>query len=114
MNSSNNPAPVAPDRTLSQDETDLICIFLFEKSDNTSLLALSQLPVWVENQSLHFGIENPPTPYPFGRLAWTNVAEDSSVQIYHQLSNDIIVEDTYVWNIGWNSTNISVVIGESS
>lgn len=68
---------------------------------------------FVQDGSLSFGFGrptagNPPTPYPFTRLAWLNDTNSSATYIYHQLDSETLIEDAYFLTTGWHSTNITI------
>lgn len=76
-------------------------------------------PTYVQNETLFFNFyggaqsaTNPGTPYPFSRLAWTNSSSAGAVYIYHQLSDDTLVEDAFFVTAGWHTTNISIGTGK--
>lgn len=62
---------------------------------------------WVQDGKL-FGSIDSPYVYPYNRLAWTNDTGAAAIHVYHQLSNNVLAEDSYYFTDGWASTNIMV------
>ena len=70
---------------------------------------------YVQNQSLVFqlpeaipGASQLNTPYPFSRLAVIGNTTTNGVYIYHQLSEEVLVEEEYLAAGGGQSVNITI------
>ena len=63
---------------------------------------------WVENRTLYWDTAPASVPYPFTRLAWLSSVNASADYIYHQLSDDTLVEETDLVQFGWKTVNISI------
>lgn len=96
--------------TMALSQSDIVSFYTTNiDEENNGLLAI------VADQELKLisspdeGVpQNPRTHYPYARLAWLNNTHASTVYFYHQLSDTLLAEDTYIFNAGWTSTNISI------
>ena len=68
---------------------------------------------FVVNQTLQSfsGMISPNTTYPFSRLAFANSTTASSMYIYHQFNETMLIEDTYEDSVDWTSVNITIPSG---
>ena len=114
----NNSGPSIPDNSAAKDiqASDVISFTIdYGSSDLLGPMA------FVLNETLIFpadlqatagpDLDNPATPYPFSRLAWSNSTSPSATFIYHQLSDSIIAEDAWFTTGGWHYSNISIGLG---
>ena len=81
--------------------------------DSTDPVDSLMLPFWVVNGSLKQGPLGSPwarcaSPYPFSRLAWANQTSSTSVFVYHQFNESMLLEDQYVDGVGWRYQNVSI------
>ena len=54
------------------------------------------------------GVSGPKSKFPFNRLAWVNANGSTAMNIYHQLNESLLAEETYVQEAGWIQRMIPV------
>lgn len=85
-------------------------VMIWNPSSNVSNHVWEAEVIWVYDGQLQTATAtNPSSPFPFTRLAWATTPQTAQrLYVYHQLNGDTIVEEAYVDNIGWQSTNITI------
>ena len=62
------------------------------------MLCLFTTPAFVSNGVLNSTLGSPKTPFPFGRLAFSNIS--TTAYVYHQINESMLAEEALDINLG--------------